>query len=115
MDSREAAEREIEVTLAGEYGVLDLSASPIIGCGDDVVGSVMTVLEAPWPDTPPVPFVIEVMVDPRHRRRGLAECGLRWAAERLAERGETRLGLRVMSENLSALGLYRKLGFSGGV
>jgi ribosomal protein S18 acetylase RimI-like enzyme len=113
IDSWDAAVKEIAITFAGEYGELDVDASPTIVCGDEVVGSVMTVIAAPWPDTRPVPFVIEAMIDPAHRQKGLAECALRWAAERLAERGEADVGLRVMSDNVSALALYRKLGFSG--
>ena len=107
----QAATDEIDVTFAGEYGWLDLAASPVITADGEIVASVMTVEEAPWDDTPAGPFVIEVMVHPDHRRQGLAEHALIHVARRLEARGKDTLALRVDSENTNALALYRKLGF----
>jgi ribosomal protein S18 acetylase RimI-like enzyme len=106
-----AAEEEIAQTFEGEYGRLDLEASPIATHQGLPVGSVMTVKVAPWDDTPPGPFVIELMVHPDHRGRGLAEHLMLTAARRLAARGERTMALRVMSDNTKALALYEKLGF----
>lgn len=107
----QAATNEIDVTFAGEYGWLDLAASPVVTADGEIVASVMTVEEAPWDDTPAGPFVIEVMVHPDHRRRGLAEHALIHAAKRLEARGKSTIALRVDSENTNALALYSKLGF----
>lgn len=106
-----AAQDEIERTFDGEYGRLDLEASPIVTHTGAPVGSVMTVMEAPWDDTPPGPFIIEVMIHPDHRRRGLAEHLMIAVARQLATRGRNSMALRVMSDNESARVLYKKLGF----
>lgn len=106
-----AAREEFDLTFAGEYGRLDLSASPVVTHGSDLVAAVLTVEEAPWPDTPPEPFIIEVMVHPAHRRCGLAEHGLVSSIHSLSKRGKENVGLRVMSDNVAAMKLYRKLGF----
>lgn len=103
---------EIERVLLGEYGNLDFAASPIALHGKAMAASVMTVVEAPWEDTPPGPFIIEVMVHPAHRRRGLAEGLISYTAKGLSQRGRQTVALRVMSDNTSALNLYRKLGFA---
>ena len=105
-----AAQEEMRVTFAGEYGAVDLAASPIIETATGrMVAAVMSVAVAPWDDTPEGPFVIEVIVDPDHRRKGLAEHAMRWVASVLPDEGT--VGLRVMSENAPALALYTKLGF----
>jgi ribosomal protein S18 acetylase RimI-like enzyme len=106
-----AAQDEIERTFEGEYGQLDLEASPIATYLGSPVGSVMTVTEAPWDDTPPGPFIIEIMIHPDHQRRGLAEHLMLAAARRLAAGGNRTMALRVMSDNDKALPLYEKLGF----
>ena len=106
-----AAQDEIERTFDGEYGRLDLEASPIATYRRALVGSIMTVKEAPWDDTPPGPFIIEVMIHPNHRGRGLAAHIMATAAQRLASMGKKTVALRVMSDNQKALSLYRKLGF----
>jgi ribosomal protein S18 acetylase RimI-like enzyme len=106
-----AAVDEIEETFRGEYGQLDLMASPVLVSLDVIAGAVLTVEEAPWQDTPPGPFIIEVMVHPDHRRLGLAECMMKATAERLAARGKQTMALRVLSDNVKALALYKNLGF----
>jgi N-alpha-acetyltransferase 10/11 len=111
VDDEQAATDEIDVTFAGEYGWLDLAASPVITYDGEIVASVMTVEEAPWDDTPSGPFVIEVMTHPDHRRQGLAEHALIHVARKLEARGKQTVALRVDSDNTSALDLYRKLGF----
>ena len=106
-----AAREEIERTFAAEYGRLDAAASPVIVQREDLVASVMTVEEAPWPDTPPGPFVIELIVHPQHRRLGLAEFALQHAAQALVTQRKRTMALRVMSDNDAARALYEKLGF----
>lgn len=110
------AREEIALTIAGEYGTPDWGASPLI---ETVVGAavatVLVVAEAPWPDTPAGPFVIEVNVSPSHRRLGLARYAIRWAAARLAAGGAQTMALRVMEDNRAARRLYAGLGFESWV
>ena len=105
------AREEFRLTYEGEYGPLDLNASPLALEGEELVAGVLTVTEAPWPDTPPGPFMIELMVHPEHRRRGLAVYLIQETARRLTASGGKTAALRVMSDNTGALHLYRRLGF----
>lgn len=106
-----AAREEMRRTFGGEYGSLVAELSPLITTTGQVVATVMTVAQAPWPDTPAGLFVIEVITHPHHRRRGLARAGLGWLAARAQEQGFGTLALRVQAENSSAMALYRTLGF----
>jgi ribosomal protein S18 acetylase RimI-like enzyme len=111
VEDRVHAPEDIERVFSGEYGTLDLAASPVAAKGATIVASVTTVVEAPWDDTPAGAFIIEVMVHPAHRRRGLATCLLSLAAKESRQRGRETVALRVISDNTKALSLYRKLGF----
>jgi ribosomal protein S18 acetylase RimI-like enzyme len=108
----EAAVEEMALTFSGEYGPLALDLSCVAERQDRLVSAILTVEQAPWPDTPAGPFIIEVITDPGHRRLGLAQAGLAWVAREASKRGLHRLGLRVDSGNHGALALYRRLGFS---
>ena len=106
------AREEIALTIAGEYGPPAWGASPLIETAEGaVVAAVLVVAEAPWPDTPAGPFIIEVIVAPAHRRRGLARHAMQWAATRLAARGAQTVALRVVEGNRAARALYAGLGF----
>ena len=105
------AREELRMSFEGEYGPLDLNTSFLALEAEKTVAGVLTVSQAPWPDTPPGPFIIEVMVHPEHRRRGLARHLIRETARRLVRAGENTAALRAMSENTGALRLYRRLGF----
>jgi len=107
-----AAKEEMSVTQAGEYGPLLAELSPVIKRENEIAGVVMTVEQAPWPDTPAGLFIIEVITHPRHQRKGLAKAGLLWLAKKAHAQGFRTLALRVESENIGAVTLYRKLGFS---
>jgi ribosomal protein S18 acetylase RimI-like enzyme len=106
-----AAKDEMQRTFVGEYGQLVAQFSPVAVTRGMVVGTVLTVAQAPWPDTPEGLFVIEVITHPHHRRRGLAKAGVWWAATRAQKQGFSTLALRVESENSGAVALYRELGF----
>lgn len=103
--------QEFKATFEGEYGELDLQASPVLLVSDSIAASVLTVTQAPWPDTPPGPFFIEVIVHPTHRMKGLARYAVLRAAALLRSTGKKTVGLRVMSDNEGALALYAQLGF----
>ncbi|MEJ2732684.1 MAG: GNAT family N-acetyltransferase [Anaerolineae bacterium] len=106
-----AAEEEMQQTFAGEYGLLVAGLSPVVSTMGGVVATVLTVAQAPWPETPSGLFLIEVITHPRHRRRGLARAALGWVATRARVQGSGTLALRVESGNSGALALYRALGF----
>ncbi len=54
------------------------------------------------------------MVHPDFRQRGLGLRLFAKAASQLEREGHERVGLRVMSDNLPAVNLYQKLGFTAG-
>lgn len=104
--SAEAIE-DIALSFEGHYGVLDLNLSRLAWAGDELVGAVLVVERAPWPDTPTCPFIIELFVAPAYRRRGIARLLLACCAT-------TTVALRVDDSNAPALTLYRSLGFHDG-
>lgn len=106
----EASEEEIGKTFLNEYGQLSYELSCVTLIENRIVSSILTVDETPWPDTPPGPFIIEVMTHPLHRRFGLAQAGICWVAKNTQTNNKHRLGLRVESGNLAAMTLYRKIG-----
>jgi GNAT superfamily N-acetyltransferase len=106
-----AAREEMQRTFAGEYGPLVAALSPVITSTGQVVSTVLTVAQAPWPDTPAGLFVIEVITHPGHRRRGLARAGLGWVGSKAQEQCFGTLALRVEAGNAAALALYRTCGF----
>lgn len=107
----DAAIEEMEQTFRGEFGDLDTDASLVVEDVGRLLGSILTVEEAPWQDTPPGPFIIDLFVHPTARRRGLARYMIVTAAGRLARKGRRTVALRVLSGNTAALGLYDLLGF----
>jgi ribosomal protein S18 acetylase RimI-like enzyme len=107
-----AAVEEMALTFSGEYGRVAAELSCVTERHGLLVSTIITVGQAPWPDTPGGPFVIEVITHPAHRRLGLAQAGLAWVARAASERGFSSLGLRVASENRGAVALYQGMGFS---
>lgn len=102
------AHDDVERYFAGGYGPPVPSASLAIRVGERIVGAVLTVREAPYPDVPPTPFVIDLFVVPQHRRVGLGRALMVAAIGAVPD--ET-VGLRVESDNVPAAALYRELGF----
>ncbi|MGZ0147002.1 N-acetyltransferase family protein [Kribbella sp. WER1] len=96
---------DIELTFAGEYGVLTLSQ--LAWDGGQLVGALLVVERAPWPDTPDCPFVIELFTARSHRRRGIAKLLLSTCSA-------VTVALRVDPDNAPAMELYRSLGFQEG-
>jgi len=94
-----------------EDGKLDYSDSIVILYNDILIASIMLVEDAPWEDTPPGPFIIQLMVHPDHRKLGLAEFLIQNAAAKLDSKGAQTVALRVMSGNRRARNLYSKCGF----
>ncbi|MFC6156249.1 GNAT family N-acetyltransferase [Kribbella jiaozuonensis] len=103
-ESEQAALEDINLTFEGGYGVLSPTLSRLAWAGDQLVGALLTVERAPWPDTPDCPFIIELFTAPSHRRLGIARLLLNHCAD-------ATVALRVEDNNLPALTLYRSAGF----
>ena len=71
----------------------------------------MTVRRAIWGDVPDAPSILELMVDPACRRRGVARALLVECLGVVSESGEKAVGLRVAADNSAAVALYSSLGF----
>ncbi|MET9310405.1 GNAT family N-acetyltransferase [Kribbella sp. NPDC003505] len=99
---------DIHRTFDGEYGVLDTALSRLAWMGDELVGALLVVERAPWPDTPDCRFVIELFTARNHRRSGIAKL-------LLAECSAVEVALRVQETNAPALALYRSVGFQPGL
>ncbi|MCA9735387.1 GNAT family N-acetyltransferase [candidate division KSB1 bacterium] len=108
----EGAKEEMRLTQAGEFGLLIAELSPVMRLNNTLVSAIMTVADTRQSNSQAGLFIIEVMTHPAYRRRGIAENGLRWLASKAREQGFTTLALQVLAENLAAITLYRKLGFS---
>ena len=72
-DTEAAAIEDIRVTFDGEYGPLSLTKSLLAVASQTLVGAVLVVDRAPWPNTPDCPFIIELFTAPAVRRQGLAK------------------------------------------
>ena len=107
----EEAVADIAASYAGEYGEVLPEASLVTVKDEQVIGAIMIVRRAPWPDVPDCPFVIELFTDRAFRRKGVARSLMLAAMHSLSQSGESRLALRVNDANASALGLYESLGF----
>jgi ribosomal protein S18 acetylase RimI-like enzyme len=107
------ARSEMAASFAGEFGELWVALS-LVAHDDErqPVSAIQVVRRAPWDDTPPGPFVIELFTSPDHRRQGLGRHLLAEALRGATEAAETVIGLRVESENTAAVSLYRDLGFT---
>lgn len=79
--------------------------------GGTLVGAILVVRESPWDDAPAGPFVIDLVVDPQYRRRGIATSLVSEIATRCKEWGYPSLALRIDSHHLGAAELYGDLGF----
>ncbi|RZU12352.1 acetyltransferase (GNAT) family protein [Kribbella rubisoli] len=103
-ESEQDALDDINLTFEDGYGVLSPALSLLAWADDQLVGALLVVERAPWPDTPDCPFIIELFTARSHRRRGIARLLLTCCAG-------TTVALRVDEGNAPALALYRDLGF----
>ncbi|MEU4290940.1 GNAT family N-acetyltransferase [Kribbella sp. NPDC026596] len=101
------AVEDIQLSFDGAYGVLDLNLSRLAWLDDQLVGALLVVERAPWPDTPDCPFIIELFTAPTHRRHGIAR-------QLLSTCSAVTIALRVDDNNTPALTLYHALGFHDG-
>jgi GNAT superfamily N-acetyltransferase len=106
-ETEQEALDDINLSFEGGYGVLDSTLSRLAWSGDELVGALLVVERAPWPDAPDCPFIIELFTARSHRRQGIARLLLACCAA-------TTVALRVDDDNVPALELYRDLGFRDG-
>jgi GNAT superfamily N-acetyltransferase len=94
---------DIALTFESAYGQLNFDSSRLAWLDDALVGAILVVERAPWPDTPDCPFIIELFTSPTHRRQGIARCLLASVPGEVA--------LRVAEGNHPAQTLYTTTGF----
>jgi N-alpha-acetyltransferase 10/11 len=112
-DTLDEALEDIKVSFGGKYGPLLTGASPVAVAPDGtVVGAVMVVAQAAWPDVPAGPFIIEVFVDREFRRQGVARTLIAESISWLEYAGYSSIALRVAEDNTAATLLYDCLGFT---
>lgn len=104
-----AAVADIRASWDGEYGEWLPAASLLAEAGGRPVAAVLVVDAPPWEDVADLVFIIDLFTDLAHRGRGLGEL-LVASALAAVEPGRT-VGLRVESDNETAVRLYRRLGF----
>jgi GNAT superfamily N-acetyltransferase len=94
---------DIALTFESAYGTLNLDMSRLAWLDDALIGAILVVDRAPWPDTPHCPFIIELFTAPTHRRQGVARC--------LLASIQGSVALRVAEGNHPAQTLYTTTGF----
>lgn len=98
---------DVQASWDDEYGTLLHEASLGAWQGEELVGCILTVRDAPWDDAPRGPFIIDLFVVPEARRRGIARA---LVSEALAQLSEP-VALRVDDSATAAYALYLDLGF----
>ena len=79
--------------------------------GGTLVGAILVVRESPWDDAPDGPFVVDLIVAPDYRRRGIATALISEVASRCTNWGFDSLALRLDRRHGGARELYSVLGF----
>lgn len=102
-----AAVREIEKTLAGDYGRLLSECSFVIEQGDFIQSACLVSWYAPVAS----PFVVFSMTRPEFKNQGMARFLLGKSINALVSRGYKQLMLIVTDGNDPAQHLYASLGF----
>lgn len=111
-DSIEVAIADIQASMEGKYGRFLPDASHVaLDENGKIVAAVLVVERAVGDDTPDSPFIIELITDRQHRRRGLAEDLVLATLDTLFNDGQNDVALRVESSNSAALALYLSLDF----
>ena len=109
--TRDDVEADWVAAFNDDYGRLLTEASLVIEDDGRIVAAVQTVLDAVWDRTPRGPFIIELIVHPTARRRGLAGALMSEVLDYLGRAGFPSVGLRVEVDNSAAKNLYESFGF----
>lgn len=102
---------ELRLTFEGAFGATTEDSFVGAWDGGTLVGAILVVRESPWDDAPDDPFVVDLIVAPDYRRRGIATALVAEAARRCSEWGFDSLSLRIDSRHTGAKELYSVLGF----
>ena len=102
---------ELRLTFEGAFGAT--TEDSFIGAwdGGTLVGAILVVRESPWDDAPDGPFVVDLIVAPDYRRRGIATALVSEVASRCSQWGFDTLALRLDTRHGGARELYSVLGF----
>jgi ribosomal protein S18 acetylase RimI-like enzyme len=103
----EGAVREIEKTLAGDYGQLLTDCSFVIAQGEFLVSACLI----SWYKPTDSPFVVFTMTRPEFKEKGMARFLLKRSINALMDQGYSQLTLIVTRGNEPAQNLYESLGF----
>lgn len=76
-----------------------------------LVGAILAVTDAPWDDAGDGPVVLDLIVDPVYRRRGIGTALVGEIARRCSTWGFDTLALRLDAHHTAAASLYDVLGF----
>ena len=78
----------------------------------ELIGAIFVTIGTPWDDDDDQPYILELMVHPDYRGRGIATALIGEVAGRVGEAGFEDIGLRVdMRQAKAATRLYDYLGF----
>ena len=78
-----------------------------------LVGAVFAVLDSPFDGVPRGPFVLDLMVDPEYRRKGIATALIGELGARIGDWGYDSVTMRLDRRQMpEAFNLYRQLGFA---
>ena len=102
---------ELRLTFDGAFG--PTTEDSFVGAwdGGTLVGAILVVRESPWDDAPDGPFVVDLVVDPEYRRRGIATALIAEVASRCKDWDFDSLALRIDGRHSGAAELYDDLGF----
>ncbi|MDC4232891.1 GNAT family N-acetyltransferase [Actinomyces sp. B33] len=105
------ASEEIRLSFDGAFG--PITEDSFIGAWDGgaLVGAILVVRGSPWDEPTDDPVVMDLVVDPEYRRRGIATALVNEAASRCRDWGFDSLSLRLDSRHSGAHELYSVLGF----
>ena len=83
---------ELRLTFEGAFGAT--TEDSFIGAwdGGTLVGAILVVRESPWDDAPDGPFVVDLIVAPDYRRRGIATALISEVATRCSQWGFDSVG-----------------------
>ena len=102
---------ELRLTFEGAFG--DTTEDSFVGAwdGGTLVGAILVVRKSPWDDALDGPFVVDLIVAPDYRRRGIATALVSEVASRCTHWGFDSLALRLDARHGGARELYSMLGF----
>ena len=104
---------EVRLYFDGAFG--EIRDDGFVGAWEDgsLVGAVFSVVDSPFESVPEGPFVLDLMVDPDYRRRGIATALVGELGQRIKEWGYDSVTLRLDARRMpEAFNLYRRMGFS---